>query len=358
MNNDFPNFKNEIDKIDVPEKKLDLAIERAIKRGKRKKWGLSKKITYLSSAAVIVFSLLIGSAFVSPVMAKVMSNVPLISQILQSMEQTEDREEKLNNFYSEAHETLTNNYQDVVDVSMSWYFSSEPPEIIVRMIDNTSKQEFGDEIEQAIRDFAQSYNIDEVKIKVEVQDKQIAEISKEEQERMELTDQLFNITRKVLQDKGYRYSSLGIDGRNPIINIEIVGTQQHYNNVKDDIEKQVHDAIKSQKGLEYEVEVTRLTEAEIRTQNWQPIFASVMEETHKKFNEVTGFAFSFHPKPLQIILKTSLSDGEQDEKVAEEIAKYANQVVEIKRDELSVDKIPYKIIIRDKEQESLYEILY
>ncbi|MDQ7862485.1 hypothetical protein RCO48_20155 [Peribacillus frigoritolerans] len=57
----------------------------------------------------------------------------------------------------------------------------------------------------------------------------------------------------------------------------------------------------------------------------------------KKFKETNGFAYSFHPKPLEIILKTSLSKGEETEEQAERIEEYARQVVEIKRKELSVE---------------------
>ncbi|WP_163527231.1 DUF4179 domain-containing protein [Halobacillus ihumii] len=357
MNNDFPNFKKDVDKIEVPEEKLNTAIKSAIKRGKKKKWSFGKKVTYLSGAAVIVFCLLIGSAFVSPAMAKVMSNVPLVSEILQSIAQTEDREEKLNHFFGKAHETLTNNYQGVVDVAMSMFFSSEPPNITVFVRDKTSKQELEDEIVQVIKDLAHSYNIGEVEINVDVQDKEFAHRKNGEKERT--NHQLFQITQEVLQQEGYRFTTLGIDARTPhIIKVEIVGSEQHYNKVKDDIEKLVHNAIYSQEQLKYEVEVTRQTEAEIKEQKWQPILSSVREETHKRYNKVTGFAFSFHPKPLQIILKTSLSEGGQSKRTAEQIANYARQVVEIKRDKLSIEKIPYKIIIRDKEQEAIYEILY
>ncbi len=360
MNNDFPNFKKDIDQIEVPEEKLNTAVNSAIKRGKKKKWSFGKKVTYLSGAAVIVFCLLIGSSFVSPAMAKVMSNVPLVSEILQSMEQTKNRKERIGNFYSKVYETLSNNkhYKGVVNVSMSMLFSSEPPEINVWIEDKSSKQELVDEIEQVINDLANSYNIGEVEIKVEKKDKEIVDRIEKEKERSGPTMQLFKISQEVLQPKGYRIRGIGIDGENPSIKIEIDGVDKQFKKEKNAIEKRVQEAIYSKKHLKYNVKITGPTEAEIRDQDWRPIFRSVREEAHKKFNKVTGFAYSFYPKPLEIILKTSLSEEDQDKKVAENIARYARQVIEIKRNKLSVEKIPYKIIIRDKEARDLYEVLY
>lgn len=77
MNNEFPEFKKEMDKISVPMEKLDTIIENTIKENKIKK-PLRKKIIYSLSAAAVGFGLFMGSAIVSPAMAKVASNIPLV----------------------------------------------------------------------------------------------------------------------------------------------------------------------------------------------------------------------------------------------------------------------------------------
>ncbi|MBR7798074.1 hypothetical protein GT022_18775 [Agaribacter marinus] len=355
MKNELPDFKKHVDQIEVPGKKLDLAVENVIKRGKKKNWSFGKKITFCSSAAAIVFCLLIGSAFISPTMAKVMSNIPYLDQILQSMEQTEDRKDRVENLRIKTYETLTddNNYEGVKNVIMSWLFSSEPPKFTVTVKDKEYQQEYGHEIKQMIKELAQSYNIDKVKVEVEVQEKGLGNVSKKQ---MELTNQLFKITEEVLKQEGYNFNIMSINHSKNSIQIEIKATEQQYNKNKGEMEKLVHDTIYAKTQLDLKIEVTRKSESELRDESWQQIFTSVMDESHKEFNEVTGFAYSFHPKPLEIILKTSLSQGKQDQKVAEEIARYAKQIVKVSRNELSIEKIPYKIIIRDKEQENMYEI--
>jgi hypothetical protein len=55
------NVKKAVDKIKIPEDKLDQAIEYAIKSGKKNQRSLGKKFIYFSSAADLLFSLLIGS---------------------------------------------------------------------------------------------------------------------------------------------------------------------------------------------------------------------------------------------------------------------------------------------------------
>ncbi|WP_017753996.1 DUF4179 domain-containing protein [Calidifontibacillus oryziterrae] len=77
MNSEFPNFKKEIDKITVPTEKLDQIIINTLSSSKPKKSKL--KITvYACSAAVIGFGLFIGSAMISPAMAKVASHLPIV----------------------------------------------------------------------------------------------------------------------------------------------------------------------------------------------------------------------------------------------------------------------------------------
>ncbi|QED46647.1 DUF4179 domain-containing protein [Cytobacillus dafuensis] len=77
MNSQFPEFKNELEKISVPVEKLDKMIENTIKENRVKR--SRKKIAFYSfSAAVVGFGLFIGSAMLSPAMAKVASHIPLV----------------------------------------------------------------------------------------------------------------------------------------------------------------------------------------------------------------------------------------------------------------------------------------
>ncbi|SMQ80870.1 protein of unknown function [Bacillus sp. OV166] len=82
MDERFPQLKEEMERIPVPFEKLDLIIEQTINEKflpKRKK--KKRKVFYSLSAAILAFGLFLGSAFVSPTMARVVSQIPLIGSV-------------------------------------------------------------------------------------------------------------------------------------------------------------------------------------------------------------------------------------------------------------------------------------
>ena len=108
--------------------------------------------------------------------------------------------------------------------------------------------------------------------------------------------------------------------------------------------------------LDFTIKFQKKSESAIRDQQWQPIFEAVREETNKKYEEYRGFAYSFHPEPLQIIIKTDLNTPKwfsHSNKKVKQITEYVDKIIELKRDELSIEEIPYKIIIRDKNDNNI-----
>ncbi len=88
-----------MDKIEIPKElnnRVLLGMENAKKdyktpnqlkpekKNDKKRWSPRKKIIFFSSVAVMLFGLFVSSAFVSPVMAKVISNIPYLGSIFQS----------------------------------------------------------------------------------------------------------------------------------------------------------------------------------------------------------------------------------------------------------------------------------
>ncbi|WP_214484830.1 DUF4179 domain-containing protein [Bacillus sp. SM2101] len=78
MSSQWPDIKKAMDKIPVPMDKLDTITVNTIKENPSKKNSKKKKALYMFSAAVITFGLFIGSASISPTMAKIASQVPII----------------------------------------------------------------------------------------------------------------------------------------------------------------------------------------------------------------------------------------------------------------------------------------
>ncbi|MGM0890106.1 MAG: DUF4179 domain-containing protein [Bacillota bacterium] len=83
MNNQIPDIKESIEKIEVPFDKLDKTIDIAIKRAKTKHKKPKRKLYPFISVASLAICVLIGSAFVSPAMAKVLSSIPVLNSVFE-----------------------------------------------------------------------------------------------------------------------------------------------------------------------------------------------------------------------------------------------------------------------------------
>jgi Family of unknown function (DUF5643)/Domain of unknown function (DUF4179) len=81
MNNQIPDIKETIEKIEVPIDKLDKIIDVAIDRAKTKHKKPKRKLYPLIGVASLATCMLIGSAFVSPAMAKVLSSIPVLNSV-------------------------------------------------------------------------------------------------------------------------------------------------------------------------------------------------------------------------------------------------------------------------------------
>ncbi|MFJ7931241.1 DUF4179 domain-containing protein [Peribacillus sp. NPDC096448] len=83
MNNQIPGIKEAIEKIEVPIDKLDKTIDVAIKRAKTKHKKPKRKFYPFIGVASLATCVLIGSAFVSPAMAKVLSSIPVLNSVFE-----------------------------------------------------------------------------------------------------------------------------------------------------------------------------------------------------------------------------------------------------------------------------------
>ncbi|MCG3087446.1 DUF4179 domain-containing protein [Sporosarcina cyprini] len=82
MSDKIPMFKKEIDDIPVPVDKLDDIITKAVQEGVQKRKRLNGNKLLLSVGAIAAtLALLIGSATVSPVMANIVSQIPVLGSI-------------------------------------------------------------------------------------------------------------------------------------------------------------------------------------------------------------------------------------------------------------------------------------
>lgn len=181
--------------------------------------------------------------------------------------------------------------------------------------------------------------------------------SSEETQVNQIIDLASSAIFAILESEGIGRNMMVIDPTvdNPYIEIIRVDGKELSSAETARVEKLIKDTVFTKTDVAFNVTLRPQTKEEIRDSQWSPIFQAVIDETEKKFKEYRGFAYSFSPEPLQIIIKTDLRDNKSTsnrEKI-KAIEQYANQIIERKIEELTVEKIAYKIIIRNNNNEEI-----
>lgn len=167
-------------------------------------------------------------------------------------------------------------------------------------------------------------------------------------------NEVLKITLDLLKANGYDKTnySLTIDPSKGII-IEVINGELIN---KNEIEKLIASSVYSNTNMNLKVLIKEKSKSKIKDQEWQPVFSAIRDETKKQFKEYRGFAYSFHPEPLQIIIKTDLEKPKgfwQYNKKVKQLMYYVDKIIELKKEELSIEEIPYEVIIRDKNNKKL-----
>jgi Endoplasmic reticulum vesicle transporter len=274
--------------------------------------------------------------------------------IQKSMKETEERNAKIETLHQVIHSDLrVNRIEGDLHFSMGQRFTSETPSISVHVRDARYKKTYERKIHALVKKRVEEFDFGKVKTEVKVEERERVEMSEEEKRNTLLTDQIFASANNILREKGYESTLMSIGVKNPpqSLKIEVIEDKQRFKHIKPGVVRAIREGIKARVGIDIDINLTRKSETKVRDESWQPIFDAIMQETDKEFRVVTGFGYSFHPMPLEIIIKTSLEKGWipwQTKRTAEAIEEYIKQVIEIKREELTVEEIPYKIIIRGK----------
>ncbi|MEK4427235.1 hypothetical protein [Solibacillus sp. FSL K6-1523] len=176
-------------------------------------------------------------------------------------------------------------------------------------------------------------------------------LSEEDIKLRESFNEISNLISKVLEENGYTRSAYSIKEEDILIevtNADLVN--------KEVIETLIANSIFSKTNRHYTVTIKEQSKNQILDQQWQPIFDAIRTETEKNFKEYRGFAYSFHPKPLEIIIKTNLKNHKwfwNSDKSTDQIENYIEKIIALKRAELSIEEIPYEIIILDKKDKQM-----
>ncbi|MFE4430811.1 DUF4030 domain-containing protein [Peribacillus butanolivorans] len=332
------NVKKEVDKIKIPEDKLDQAIENAIKRGKKKQRSLGKKVIYFSSAAVLLFGLLIGSAFVSPAMAKVISNIPYLGSIFQS--------EPIGSLIFDELE------EQGYKISGTGIDYKPKKEIEVRIEGSDDYfNEVKDDIEKTVKGILKSKGYNAYSVKVSKENAQNDYVLNEEE--MKEKTILENEVTKKLNQLEYKFDFVQTDPTEKTIFINIDGSRKYYNTIQKDVEKTASDVAILNNYKDYKINVTRTAIRIVKADKGSQITSAINEGLmSKKEFKVTGVGYK--EKPLSFIISTSiLSSDPEAQALGTEIE---SMIVEfLKTEEVStiLGKEPYEIIVKSKDKKKI-----
>ncbi|MEK4699921.1 hypothetical protein MKX47_10010 [Solibacillus sp. FSL R7-0668] len=273
-------------------------------------------------------------------------NEAIESALVKSMDETKKEKEKIIRLLSKIPQEINKNRYGLTSLS----YSPDGRIFTVQAIDSNSIKNQKN-IEKIIKHNAGEMAFENFEMKFIALDSD--RVTKQEDNKLIELNTVLKIATEYLKEKGYDHFSSGITESTLEVSIEV----SNGNLVnKDELEKQLAHVIFSNTNLNFEVSLREKDKSEMEDQLWQPIFEVIREETEKEFDEYRGFAYSFHPEPLQIIIKTNIESPKlfgKSKKQVKRIVNYVDKIIELKFNELAIEKIPYTVIVRDKNNKTL-----
>lgn len=265
--------------------------------------------------------------------------------LIKSMEESKNDKKKIEELLTITSQGL--NDKGYTEIGLS--YSHEDRILTVQVKDNKFVETNKEKIENIISNIAKEIKFQDFEVNFMTLDSYVT-LSKEDEKIKEVAD----VISDLLEETGYHYYSISTHPNKEII-IELQESKEDLEK-SHEVEKRIANTIFSKTNMNFVVKLQKKSKSEIRDQAWQPIFDAIREETNKKFEEYRGFAYSFHPEPLEIIIKTDIDTPNwfwNSDKKVNEITEYVKKIIQLKREELSIKEIPYEIIIRDKNDKKI-----
>lgn len=340
MMNDYltNNVKKEVDKIKIPEEALDQAIKSAINKGKRNQRSLGKKVIYFSSAAVFLFGLLIGSAFVSPAMARVVSKIPYLGQIFESK----------NDIVTVITEELRAKGYKTSGAGVSF-----PEKKIVIDIQGSEKYFVAvkEDVERVASEILQSKGYDAYTLKVSRYKERKVEVDPKDEKKMNQYNKeyeiIHNAATEALKSRNFNVLSLSMGYSPRTLEIAIPDTETRIDEMK-----QVVNQILKENRIDYIPLNIKKIDMEKRDQDrrWIEILRIVREDLlGKKDYKVRMVGYSVHPEPEIQMFITLPSSDENAKEFAQQLEKVIDNFLKSEQMKSRVKNDPYHITIYSKD---------
>lgn len=330
----------DIEKLESQERNKNPILSTSIK-----KVSLIRKITYSGIALIILLSLFIGSAFISPAMAEVVSKIPFLNSIINKKpvgtiinEELSERGYKFSGLtidYTKKEITIT------VEGNEQYYKNVK------------------DEIENIMNDILHSKKYDAYKIKVERYEEYV-DVPYSEEDKKQIEEQEKQIKKDMVLSRAfdkanvfekYNFLQLGVDSSNKTVEIDIPDTETN----TDEIKKEVSKIAQTITNEQYTVKIKKIDmDKRDRDKRWMTISDSITDELiGKKAYKVTLTGYSINPQP-RIDIWTSLTSSDSGSREhGEQIEKVLKEYLNSKEMQKMIKNDSYKINVYSKDKKKI-----
>ena len=260
-----------------------------------------RKLTYSGIALVILFSLFIGAAFISPAMAEVMSKIPYLNKVLHTKDIFISIQERLEN---EGYKTrIGTNGDNKIEIRVDGseeYFQDVRKDVEETALEVLRSREYD------------GYTIKVIKNKVMDEEKPSPETIKKYEEASKVQRALDQELKKHnYHDVTTQVGTLNNSG-DLIINIGIPTTEKDAENIKELVQNVITKETDQKYTLKFNKINLKIREQENR---WGRVISTIIDGLYsKKEYQVNGFSFSAHPQPMTLYIKTTISSSNPDSK--------------------------------------------
>jgi Protein of unknown function (DUF4030) len=304
----------------------------------KRKRGLIRKITYFGFALIILVGLFVGSAFVSPTMAKVISNIPYLGVIFQS--------EPIDSL---IYEELIEKGYNIASTGIRY----EPQKIIEVSLDGSDDYYNGakDDVEKIIRAILKSKGYDAYSVRVNKFVPRTDYVMNDEE--IKEKELLENEVTKELKQSDYKFDMVQVDPTEKTMFINIVGSKDYYNSIHEAVETASLKVAEVNKYKDYRIKVTKVKVEVRKPDKGAQVIPAISEGLMSK-KEFKVLGVSYKSKPFTIIVNTSiLGSDPTSKKLGTEIE---SMIVEfLKSEEISsiLKNEPYEIIVNSKDNKKM-----
>ncbi|MCM3324812.1 DUF4030 domain-containing protein [Cytobacillus kochii] len=286
----FNKIKEEIDNIPLPEKKLDMIVNNALKSKQKKIFPL-KKITLFAATAIFLLGVFLSTSLISPTLANVVSKIPLIGDYIAQ----EPLNKKINNlleekgFSVESISTVERYINIAVDDSVSNEIKKDINAIVEKYL-----------VSKGYDNYAVAINtVDNSHLVETTQDKAFAI------EEEEITSILNDFFAEKEGKENIAFDVIVNEHQN-IINIEL---PKSLDGASVDFKQEVETFL-SQLGKEgYTIVFNSVDYQKVNSdQKWAMITKLVSEEIYKDNKTITGVGYSVSGKKPELYIHTTI-DG-------------------------------------------------